>query len=277
MDLEPGAAAQEAAKGLVRRKWQQGRDLAVSWVTKEILAFLGAAVIVSGAAVASTLPVLAVVGCAIVVLAAIAFVIAARRLLHLERSRRRWAEVGALRERQRALKAEDALDVVALVLSGDRESSRDLHRVARPEVRQALRVLQAQVSEARTASRPQPATASSRRAAKPQPPDVAGMKARRAARASEWEAVEQEIQALADPTDTESREAARAARRAAQEADHAVRERRRRGQRATVAPGNEINLEVAFGLDGHRDVRRPDPKPTPEEIARESSRSAPSA
>lgn len=266
-DVEPTTAARRAAVDFSRRILERVRDTVVGWISAAIVALLSVVVLAIGVAILSSLPVVAIAAFVGVAIAAIVFAVFARRLYHLERSRRRWAAIALLRERQRRLKAEEGLDVVALVLAGDHESSSELHRIERPDVLQAFRALRGRRAQDRNDRIPISARAAHRRDASPAPPDVEQLKRQRAAHMAERKALETEIQALAVPADSETREAAQIARRAAQEADRVALERHRRGQRPTMPASTEQRLEIGLRPDGTHDVRRLASEPTPEEIA----------
>lgn len=275
-DPEPIDAARQAAGEFVDDQKRRARDLLLDWAPREVLGLALAALGVSAASIIGALPILAIVGVVLLSVAAVVSVVFARRLLHGERARRRWAEVAALRAKQDALRLQEAIDVVTLVLCGDRSARQDLHRIRQPELAQALRVVQHQSAQARADERPQPRGHRIRQPAQPTPPDLKAIAARRRAGAKELEAAEARIQALADPTDDagaaladELREDAKGARKAALDATKLARDRRRRGVRATMRAGSANALDVKVGPEGVRDVQQRAVR-SPEELADET-------
>jgi len=231
-DPEPLAAARRSGEQLARRQARILYERMRTWVSRELLYLLGAAVATSATAV-FVLPALAAVACGLVSLAALVVAVFARRLMHGERARRRWAEVATLRERERAMRAEDALDVVALGLAGDPDSRAALLRDR--ELWQAVRALEDRLAQAFEARRPLQLTAEPKPGAPLSPPDIGGLRRRRAERHAGLSALRLEIRALEDPTDAKAAAAAestrreeRAARQAALAADRRAREEHRR-------------------------------------------------
>lgn len=203
-----------------------------------------------------------------------AYAIYARRMLVRARAPQRWSAIRSLRDRERAPKAERALDIAALALVGDRSARQSLQRLGQPKLSQAVRYVESRIAEA-SATRPEPTRARKRagNVRRLEPPDQTVLRRRLLARETELRAVQAEIQALADPDHAPARLRARETRRVAKEAERAAleagreaRERRRRGLRATTATP-ELGLELAVGPEGIRSVRHKRPRPTPEDIA----------
>jgi hypothetical protein len=280
VDQEPPDETRRAMEAAIRPALASGYDHARQWISGAIVAFaLGSAGIMV-AAIVSALDVIAVIACAVLCIVALAFVTGARRLMLKERSQRRWSQVAALRERQDRLRAEDALDVAALFLAGDRAARSELSKMRAPDLSVAVRTLSNEYSTAMAEARKTPgATASARqgarRAASAAPPrkvDTAAVQRRRKARQLERDALEARVQALANSSDRAAQQAAAEKYGSAKEALQADRNawaRSRRGARATQRSGGG-QFELLARLDGTRDVTHKPAPPSPEEIARQS-------
>jgi hypothetical protein len=279
IDQEPLDEARRAMEAAIKPALASGYDHARQWISGAIVAFaLGSAGIIV-AAIVSALDVIAVIACAVLCIGALAFVTGARRLMLKERSQRRWSQVAALRERQDWLRAEDALDVAALFLAGDRAVRTELSKMRAPELAVAVRRLSHEYSTAMAEAHTTPGTTASaphaRRAASavaPREVDTAALQRRRKARQLEREALEARVQALANTSDRAAQEEAAKKYGSAKEALQADRDawaRSRRGAQATQRSGG-IQFELLSRLDGTRDVTQKPAPPSPEEIARQS-------
>src|SRR3712207_4545454 len=102
-DQEPEQVVADAAKETVKRAWTRLTDTARNWLTLKLLGLVVSGVAAAAAAIVS-LPWFAAFACTVVTLVAVAFGIAARRLMHVERERRHWQEIGLLRSEQATLK-----------------------------------------------------------------------------------------------------------------------------------------------------------------------------
>jgi hypothetical protein len=279
-DQEPLDEAKRAMEAAIKPALASSYDHARQWISGAIVAFaLGSAGIVV-AAIVSALDVIAVIACAALCIVATAFVTGARRLMVKERSQRRWSQVAALRERQERLRAEDALDVAALFLAGDRAARAELSHMRAPELTVAVRRLSYEYTSAMAEARNTPdSTVGPRRAARrgadPAPPrgaDTAWLQRRREARQLERDALEARVQALANSSDRAAQKEAAERYGGAKEALQADRNawaRSRRGARATQRSGG-VQFELLSRLDGTRDVAQKPAPPSPEEIARQS-------
>jgi hypothetical protein len=286
-----GLEPQDLALADARNLWQKLRRRAVdfwgAWLTKTLLGLIASAIAVVAAAVAGALPVMAIVGCALLCVVSVGYAIYARKAMHRERRRRAWIQVEALRQRQRLLELEDSLDVVELALQGSLKDRRGLIGGRMSAIYSALTAYQRRVQEleeeleaARSGSTPDHVARRMKRrergrqVAASRPYDPGPVNQRRALRDREVATVTAEIQALADEDDrglakqlNETKDAERQARDAVAAADRAVRERRRRGLPPTAEPGKEIAIDMQLKPGGPRDVR-PRPRLSPEQIAR---------
>jgi hypothetical protein len=153
VDQEPLDETRRAMEAAIKPALAAGYDHARQWISGAIVALvLGSAGIIV-AAIVSALDVIAVIACAVLCIVAVAFVMGARRLMLKERSQRRWSQVAALRERQDRLRAEDALDVAALFLAGDRAARSELSKMRAPELAVAVRRLSHEYSTAMAEAR----------------------------------------------------------------------------------------------------------------------------
>ncbi|MDP9385812.1 MAG: hypothetical protein M3P50_11385, partial [Actinomycetota bacterium] len=166
------------------------------WFSRELLYLLAGATVASAVA-AFVLPALAAVACGLVAFAALVVAFFARRLMFEERTRRRAAQAAELRERERALRAEDALDVVALGLAGDPDSRSALlrHKV----LWQAIRSLEERVARTYEEHRRLYLTTPPRPDQPIAPPDVGALRRRRVERHAQLAAVADEIRAVEPP------------------------------------------------------------------------------
>jgi hypothetical protein len=272
LDQSPEQVAQEdvkrAAITLVRRVVDHGRRYLSLSLLK--LVVVGVAGVVFGVI---SLPLLTVVGCALVVALALGYAVYSHRLLHDAREELRWAFVGGKRVQRDNLEVEQRVDEAVLAIMGKSEDRTVRVRARPPELAQALRVVNHRLADAQAAQNPQPRTAAVRRGAAPQEPDLKVVRARIAERQTEREALEAEIQSLASPGDIDAAMAAEDARKHAKSASHsarqatqAARERRRLGQRATQ-PDAGGTIALTMRANGTREVSQRRPKPTPEQIA----------
>jgi len=256
-----------------------GYGHARQWISAAIVAFALGSIGVIVAAIVSALDVIAVIACAVLCIVALAFVTGARRLMLKERAQRRWSQVAALRERQDRLRAEDALDLAALFLAGDRAARSELSKMRAPQLAVAVRRLSHEYSTAMAEAQTRPGTTASaphaRRAASAVPPrevDTAALKRRRKARQLERDALEARVQALANTSDRAAQEEAAKKYGSAKEALQADRDawaRSRRGAPATQRSGG-VQFELLSRLDGTQDVMHKPAPLSPEEIARQS-------
>lgn len=256
-DLEPDQLIAREVRSWTTGALRRLRDLVHGWAGSKMLAWIVAAGLAVWAGVASSLSLVFVILGAGLLLVAGGLLIAGRRLLQGERSRRRWAQVNALRADQGRLRAEQQLIAAALAISGHRDPGAHHH----PDVRVAI----ADARQRASADAPERARARRGR--------VDGLLARSEQLAAERAACEAEIQALASPGDPAAgdkartaRQAAADARTAARRADAAARERRRRGQSATTPPA-DAGFRMTINLDGSRSVEGMAPEQTPEQIA----------
>lgn len=280
--VRPDPEAHEVVQGflvaLVERRWRSALEIGRRFLTKRLASMAAAALL---AVVAGFIwwPLIAAIVAGVGVLGSVSYAIGAQRLMYGERRRRAWAEVALLRERQRALRAEDLVDAVTVVLAKG-ESPLPKLRGRNDLVRVILRIRHLAGESHAAATHPQASNIQQRREASPPPIETASLERRRAARALELQEMDAEIQEKAVPSRSardrlgEARSARRAAERAAFDADREARERASRGLPATTAPGTEMTFEIELDTHGGQDVRRVT-RPTPEEIARPSEPTTP--
>lgn len=271
-DQEPGEVIAEATRGWALRAARYLSALVRAWLPGH-LGLMAASISAAAAAAVVALPALAAALLIAVALAGFVYAVVATRQMHGERSRRHYAALDVLRERQARLREENKLDVVTLALLGDREARGQLVRLGRPDLTQAVRAALQPRAEVLTRRRPTDAV---RRSAPARKPDPAAAQRRVDARAAEQEHIVAQIDALLPPFDQrrknrvdETRKEAAAARSAARAADRVAADRRRRGLPATVDPNQpRLALELSIDARGKRDVRTGTPAPSPEEIAK---------
>jgi hypothetical protein len=272
-DQQPEDLAVEVARESLKKWGMRLADWGRAWFTGKLVALIVAGVVsVVGAFVA--LPWVVAAGCTIVVAAALTWAVAARRLMHVERARRRWQEVGLVRVELRAVRAERALAAAILDTAGHPADRR--RAPVHPDVKRALAHRDARIraSAEEAAAGPRAANAE-QRSSRPSPPafDVEPVRARLAHLDAEIKALDAHIASLADTSDRpavqaarESAQEAREARNAALEADRLARDRRRRGLPATAAEGEQV-LRMTLDSAGNRNVTREPAASTPEQIA----------
>lgn len=255
-DLEPDQLIVRETRRWSSNLARRLRDLIHAWAGVKVLGWIVAAALVIWAGVASSLELGFVIGVAILLVVAAAYLIGARRLLRDERARRRWTQISALRVEQQLIRARQQNVVTALALSGHRDPGH-----LNQDVRAALVALRRRGA----GGEPEPERTRQERIDK--------LLAAKAELEAEQAACEARIQSLADPNDaaaaaaaTETAEQAARSRAAARAADQAARVRRRRGMSATTN-ARGMDMAIEFKPDGSRAVRQVTPEPTPEEIA----------
>lgn len=203
---------------------------------------------------------------ALVAVFLVGWAVQSQRLLHRERSAGHWRSIDILRARQRELRAQVSVREAALVVVGESGDHESAMRAYQPLVA-AVRYREARTRAALRADVP-PAQRQ-RSDAAPKPPDLKPTRRELEKMREEMEVVEAQIQALAAPgTEWEAKADERAEEyRRARAADLEARQRARRGQRPT-ASASGFAIEVGRNRDGSRRVGTPDPKLTPEQIAR---------
>lgn len=259
-DKQPEQLAKEAASkaGLRAARWVT--DHGRRYVSRYLLTLLATAV---GGAVLGflSLPILAATVTAVALVGLGGYAIFSHKLLHEERSVRRWAFVRGKRMEQDVLDREQWLDLAVLAIMGKPEDRAARTEARRPqELAQALRVVQHKLAEAHAAQHPQPAKARVRRPGPPAEPNLGVVRARVAAREAARAQLEAEIQALATPEAVETQMAleeatrhATSAKDAALRADQEARNRRRQGRRGTQRTP-EMSLSLKMHATGKRDV-----------------------
>lgn len=276
---EPLDALRADIEGAVHQRLRNARWWVRKFVGAQLVKLLLGGV-ASVALLVAALPVFAAVAAAAVVAAALGYAVYARKQLVDERTMRRWAYADGKRVQQDVLKRELALDVATLILVNDPADREVAHRLSEPrspEFAGAVRYLRGQlrVAAAAASERPQPRKAAvhGQSPAASTPPDLVAVRRRRDLRKSEIAKLDAEIQALAAPDVIDLAVAAEDAGRAYKNrraavhlADRIARERRQRGRKATER-GPNVGLNVAFHVNGDRDVTQTQTQ-TPEQIAR---------
>jgi hypothetical protein len=289
---DPLDLAKQDARAFVDRQKDRAVDFGKKFLTASLVKLTFSSAVVVGLA-AKALPVVAVVGCAVVIAALLVYAIYATRMLKRKDAELRHAWIANYRLRQRHLEHQIATDNVTLTLMGERQGSVNPYRSVPPELRSALAMLMHRVRDAEAradaaeAAKEGSATDAQRRAlaahrrgrepAPPKGPAVEPIRKRKEAREAERAALEAEIQALALPGDVERAMAAEKAKRtqherqdAAMKADQVARDRARRGLSPT-AEEPEHTIRLGMKVNGDADVRQGRGEPTPEQVARGDS------
>jgi hypothetical protein len=248
-----------------RRAWHWLIDRARTFLTVKLAVGVVTAFALAVAA-ALAFPAFVAAGFALATVFLVGWAVQSQRLLHRERSAGHWRSIDILRARQRELRAQVSVREAALVIAGQPGNREAAMRAYQPLVA-AIHYREARTRAALRADAP-PAQRQ-RSDAAPKPPDLKPTRRELKKMREEMEVVEAQIQALAAPgTEWESKSDERAEEyRRAKAADLEARQRARKGQRPT-APAPGFAIEVGRNRDGSRRVGKPDPKPTPEQIAR---------
>jgi hypothetical protein len=277
-DIQPDQLIKAEIQKQARAGWLKLSDALRPYTTRAVLAKIaaGAAGVVLGWI---SLSVLAAAICTAVVGVSLATVVVSQHLLYQERERRHWIEIRlSKRLEQQVLQSEQQVDGAVLQVMGDRSGSTLMRGRNRSlDLNQALATARArQITDARPTS-PIPPKAAIHANVAPKGPDLNVVRRRMEKRATEIDALEAEIQALAVPeaydlakAADESRELAKAADKAAgdaaQDASVVARARRRNGQVPSPADAG-VALHLTVDHKGARNVQRAEPPLTPEEIA----------
>jgi hypothetical protein len=247
-----------------RRAWHWLIDRARTVLTVKLAVGVVSAFILATAA-AFAFPVFVAAGFAVVAAFLVAWSIQTQRLLHRERSAGHWRSIDILRAHQRELRAQVSIREATLVVAGEPGDREAAMRSYQPLVA-AVRYREARMRAALKAdASPRQRQRSD---AAPKAPDLGPTRRELKELREKGEMVEARIQALAAPGtkwESKSEEKAEEYRRA-RAADLEARKRARKGQRPT-APVPASTFEIGRNPDGSRRVGRPDPEPTPEQIA----------